>query len=147
MYVLNPYCASHRRLPVITPESVLSNNRFLPAMASWSSQSSYDPYDLSSDDEEYLMHRNVARMTPGQINRTAHLSTAARFYLDSPPESPKTWGQIIPNHYDYHSNPMDISSSFCIPTGGANKRKCTQITPISLMWHLIFSPSHHMVSE
>jgi len=34
MYVLNRYCASHRRLPVITPESVLSNNRFLPAMAS-----------------------------------------------------------------------------------------------------------------
>jgi hypothetical protein len=33
-------------------------------MASGSCQSSFDPYDLSSNDEEYLMPNNVAEMTP-----------------------------------------------------------------------------------
>jgi len=33
------------------------------------------------------------------------------------------------------------------PTGGNNKRKRTQSTPISLMWHETYSLSCHMVSE
>jgi len=36
-------------------------------------------------------------------------------YLDSPPEAPKNWGQISPNLNDYHSDPMEISSTFWLP--------------------------------
>jgi len=54
-------------------------------------------------------------MTPGWRDCAVYLLTAARLYLISPPESPKNWGQIISNLNDYHSNPMVISSTFCIP--------------------------------
>jgi hypothetical protein len=39
----------------------------------------------------------------------------ARLYLSSPPEAPNTWGQSNPNFNDYHSHPMEISSTFWIP--------------------------------
>jgi hypothetical protein len=38
--------------------------------------------------------------------------TAARLYFDSPPVEPKNWGWINPNHNDYHSDPIEISSTF-----------------------------------
>jgi hypothetical protein len=41
--------------------------------------------------------------------------TATRLYFNSPPEAPKNWGQINPNLNDYHSDPMEISSTFWIP--------------------------------
>jgi hypothetical protein len=41
--------------------------------------------------------------------------TATSLYLNSPPEPPKNWGQINPNLNDYHSNPMEISSTLWIP--------------------------------
>jgi hypothetical protein len=41
-------------------------------MASGSEQSSYDPYDSSSDDEEYLILNNVAETTLGKSDRAAH---------------------------------------------------------------------------
>jgi len=84
-------------------------------MASRSGQSSYDPYDLSSDDDEYLMATNVAEKTPGRSDRAARLLPAARLYLNSPPELPQNWGQINPNLNDYHSDPMEISSTFWLP--------------------------------
>jgi len=34
-----------------------------------------------------------------------------------------------------------------VPTGGANRRTCTQSTPISAMWHMTHSLSYHMVLE
>jgi len=64
-YVENEYCAKHRHLPVTKPESILNNNRFPSAMASGSGQSSYDPYDFSSGDEQYLMPNNVAQTVRG----------------------------------------------------------------------------------
>jgi len=84
-------------------------------MASRSGQSSYDPYDLFSDDDEYLMPNNVAETTPGQSDRAALLLTAARLYLNSPPELPQNWGQINPNLIDYHTDRMEISSIFWLP--------------------------------
>jgi len=57
----------------------------------------------------------VAETTPGRSDCTARLLTAARLYLNSPPEAPKNWGQINPNLNDYHSDPMEISSTFWIP--------------------------------
>jgi len=70
---------------------------------------------MSSDDEEYLTPNNVPKTTPGQSDHAARLLTAARPYFDSPPEAPKNWGQINPNLNDYHSDPMEISSTFLIP--------------------------------
>jgi hypothetical protein len=113
--VENEYCAKLRHVPVNKLDTVPSCNLVPSATASGSYQSSFDPYDLSSDDEEYLKPNNVAGTTSERSDRAARLLTAARLYLNSPPEAPKNWGQINPNLNDYHSNPMEISSTFCIP--------------------------------
>jgi len=57
----------------------------------------------------------VSETTPGRSDRAARLLTPARLYLNSPPEAPKNWGQINPNLNDYHSDPMEISSTFWKP--------------------------------
>jgi len=114
-YVENEYCAKHRRVPVNKLETVPSSNLVPSAKASGSYQSSFNPYGLSSDDEEYLTPNNVAEMTHGRSDRAACLLTATRLYLNSPPEAPKNWGQIDPNVNDYHSDPMEISCTFWIP--------------------------------
>jgi len=41
--------------------------------------------------------------------------TAPCLYLNSPSDEPMNWGQIKPNLDDYHSDPMQISSTFWIP--------------------------------
>jgi len=114
-YLDNGYCAKHRRAPVNKLETVPSSNPVPSATASGFYQSSFNPYDLSSDDEEYLTPNNVPEMTPGQSDCAARLLPAARLYLNSPPEAPKNWVQINPNLNDYHSDPMEISSTFWIP--------------------------------
>jgi hypothetical protein len=68
-YVENEYCAKHLRVPINKLQSLLSSNHISSATASRSCQSSVDPYDLSSDDEEYLMPNNVAGTIPGRSNR------------------------------------------------------------------------------
>ena len=60
-YVENEYCAKHRRVPVNKHESLQSSNLIHSATASGSCQSSLDPYDLSSNDDEYLTPNNVAK--------------------------------------------------------------------------------------
>jgi len=82
-------------LPVTKPETILDNNVISSAMASRSGQSSYDPYDVSSDDGEDLMPKTVAKTTPGQSDPAALLLTAGRLYLNSPCELPPNWGQKI----------------------------------------------------
>jgi len=114
-YVENEYCTKHRRLPVIKPETIPNTNLVSSAVASRSGQSSYDPYDLSRNDEEYLMPNTVAEMTPGRSDHAARLLTATRLYLNSPLELPQNWGQINPNLNDYHSDPMKIGSTFWLP--------------------------------
>jgi hypothetical protein len=61
-------------------------------MVSRSGQSSYDPYDLSTNDDEYLMPNNVVETTPGRSDCAAYLVTGTRLYLNSPPELPLNWG-------------------------------------------------------
>ena len=51
-YVENEYCAKHRSAPINSHETVPSTNLVPSATASGSYQSFFDPYDLSSDDEE-----------------------------------------------------------------------------------------------
>jgi len=82
-------------MPVNKLEPVPSSNLVPSAMASESFQSSFDPYDESSDDVEYLTPNNVAETTPGRTDRAARLLTAARLYFNSPPEAPKNWGKSI----------------------------------------------------
>jgi hypothetical protein len=81
-YVENEYYAKHRRLPVTKLETIWDNNLSSFAMASRSGQSSYDPYDLSSDHEEYVMPNNVAETTPRQSSGTSRLLTATRLYFN-----------------------------------------------------------------
>jgi len=114
-YVENKYCAEHRRLPVTNSENIQTNNLSFSAMASKSGQSSYDSYDLCSNDEEYLMPNNVAETTPVRSDRAAPFLTAARLSLNSTPELPQNWGQINPNLNEYHSDPMEISRACWLP--------------------------------
>jgi len=46
-------------------------------MASSSFQSTYDPYDLSSDDEEYLMPNHMAQTIARQSDCTASVRKAS----------------------------------------------------------------------
>jgi hypothetical protein len=51
-YVENEYCAKHRHVTVNKLETVPSSNLVTSATVSGFYQSSFDPYDLSWDDEE-----------------------------------------------------------------------------------------------
>jgi len=84
-------------------------------MAWGSCQSFFDAYDLSSNDEEYLTSNNVGEMTPGRSHCAARQLTTAWRCLNSPPEPLKNWGHIYPNLNDYHSDPIEISSTFWLP--------------------------------
>jgi len=57
----------------------------------------------------------MAETTPGQSDRAARLLTAASLYLNSPPEVPTNWGQDNLHPNDYHSDSMEISSTFWLP--------------------------------
>jgi len=48
----------------------------------------------------------------GCNDRAARLLTAAKLYLISPPDARETWGEINQYLNDYHSDPMDFSSTF-----------------------------------
>jgi len=96
-------------------ETILSSNLVASAMASGSYQSWFDSYISSRDDDEFLMPNNVAETTPGRSDHAARLLTAARLYLNSPPEAPRNWGQFNPNLNDYRCNPMEISRTFWKP--------------------------------
>jgi hypothetical protein len=114
-YVENEYYAKHCHVPVNKLEMVLCVNIFPSATASGYYQSCFVPYDLFSDGEEYLTPTTGAETTPGGSDHAGRISTTARLYLNLPPEVPKNWGEINPNLNDYHSNQMEIRSTFCIP--------------------------------
>jgi len=79
-YVENEYCTKHRCLPVIKPKNIPNTNLISSTMYSRSGQSSFDPYDLSSDDDKYLIPNTVAETTSGQSDRAARLLTATMLY-------------------------------------------------------------------
>jgi hypothetical protein len=105
-YVENEYCTKHRRVSDNKLETVPSSNLVPSATTSGFYKSSFDPYDSSSDNQEYLTPNNVAETTPGRSDRAARLLTAASLYFYSLPEAPKNRGRINPNLTDYHSDPM-----------------------------------------
>jgi len=94
-YVENEYCAKHRCVPVDMHESLQSSNLIPSATASGSCQSSFDPYDLSSDDENDITPNNSAEMTPGRCDRAACPLTAARLYLIHSLKHQRTGGKLI----------------------------------------------------
>jgi len=96
-------------------DSLLSSKIILCATASASCQLSFDPYDSSSNDEEYLPPNNVGETTPECSDHAAHLLAAARLYLNLPPDAPKNWVEIDQNVNNYPSDQMEISSTFWIP--------------------------------
>jgi hypothetical protein len=83
-------------------------------MGAESGQSSFKSYYLSSDDEEYWTHNIVAAMTSEWHNDTPCGLTATRLCLNSLPEAVNNWVQVIPNVDNYHSDPMEISSTLWI---------------------------------
>ena len=111
-YVENEYCAEHQRVPDNKHESFPMSNLIPSETVARSCQSSFDRYDLSRDDEEYITPNNVAETTPGRSDCGTRLSTAPRLHLNSLPEAPKDWGKIDLNLNDYHSDPIAISSTF-----------------------------------
>jgi len=114
-YVENEHCAKHRHLLVTKPKTITNDNLVSSAMASRSGQSSYDTYDLSSDDEEFLLANNVAETTPGRSDSAAYSLTPSRLVLHSAPELRQNWGQVNPNHNHYHSDVNENSSTFWLP--------------------------------
>jgi len=111
----NGFCTQHQCVPVMKPECILSNNLFSSATALVSSQSFFNPYHSSSNNEKCWTPNHVAETTPGQSNRTACLLTGAMLYLHSPPKAPQNWGQIHSYLNGYYSNPTEISSTVWIP--------------------------------
>jgi len=91
-YVDHEYCAKHRCVLVNTPERLLSSNLVPSATASGSCQSSFDLYDWSGDDEEYLTPNNVAETTPGQSDPTSRLLAVANSLFEIPTWSPRELG-------------------------------------------------------
>jgi hypothetical protein len=113
--VENHYCAKHRLLLVKKLDSLPKSNPIPSAMVTGSCQSSCDSYDFSSDDEEWLTLTKVADITLERSDLSACLLTAPRLPLHLPPEAPKNCGQINPNLNIYHSDQMEICSTFWVP--------------------------------
>jgi hypothetical protein len=70
-YVEIEYDMKHVWVLTNKHQSFPGSNYDSSAMASPSCQSPFDPYDLSSDDEEYLIPNNGTEMSPGQSNHAA----------------------------------------------------------------------------
>jgi len=86
-YVENEYCAKHRGVPVIKRESLPSSNLIPYSMVPGSFQSLFNPYDLASNDDEYLTLNDVVETTPRRSDGAAHLITATRLCSNSPPDA------------------------------------------------------------
>ena len=75
-------CAKHQRMSVIQPSNVPASNLFPSAKSSGLGQSCCGPFDLSSDDEEYIMPKSMAGMTPGRRGHAARLVTCGNARFD-----------------------------------------------------------------
>jgi len=145
----NEYCTKHWWMSVIKPDNIQHSIFFPSPKASGFGQSSFDPYELSSNTDGYVMPKCVAAMTPRRSDGTAHWLTDARLYLNSPPKSPKNWGQLNPNVNDYHSNHMEISGTFWLPNVTHWWRQAeethSKYTDLSNVARIIFSIIPHGV--
>jgi hypothetical protein len=113
-YAENEYSAKHQHVPVNKLECLPRSKLIPSATASASFQSSFDPYHLSRDDEEYVIPNNTADTTPGQSDHIARILTATKLYLTLPSEPQMNWVQINLNLNDFHSDPMGIGRTLWI---------------------------------
>jgi len=74
-YAENKYCAKHQPVPGNILESLLSNSLVTVTSPSGCCQRSIEPYDLASNDEEFLTPNNVPGMTHGQCDRAVPVLT------------------------------------------------------------------------
>jgi len=81
----NEEWAKHRRVPVNINENLPMSNLIPSEMVLGSCQSTFDPYVLSCDNGKYVTPNNAAESPPGRSDPAAHLLTAARIHLTSPP--------------------------------------------------------------
>jgi len=102
-------------MAVSKPGTDQQSNFFPSAIIAGFGQSFFDPYDLSTNDDEYLTPTWVAEPTQGRSDHAVCFLAAARLYFTSPPEVPRNLGLVNPNDNDYHSDPMEISSTFGLP--------------------------------
>jgi len=70
-YLQNEYCAKHRHVPVNEHDSLPRSHPIPCETVSGSCQSSFDPYDLSGNDEDYTTPHNVAENPAGRSDRAA----------------------------------------------------------------------------
>jgi hypothetical protein len=100
-------------------------------------------------DQENLTPNNVNETTPRRSDRAVRLLTASRLYLNSLSNATKNWRQINPHLNDYHSDPMENSSSFCIPDitnwWHQQKETCLKYINLSNVSSDIFSIIPHCV--
>jgi hypothetical protein len=113
-YMKSEHCAKHWWELVNELQCVPSGKLVPSEMAFGFCQSSFDPYNLSSNDEEYLTPNNVAETTLGQCNHAAQEFSTTRLYMNSPPNAPWNRGQNNSNLNDYHADPIEISGTFWI---------------------------------
>jgi len=140
-YVENQKCAIHGSLPLIKPKSIPSNNLFSSTMSLTFGQSSYDPYVVSSNDEEYSVINNITEMMPRRSNRIEYLWPTARLSLNSLSEFPQIWGQLNQNLNDYHPDRMENSRTLwkqdisdCWHQQQKMHSKYTDLSNVALNW-------------
>jgi len=64
----------------------MKHNLFSSTMSSGSGESSSDPFDLSSDNDEYSIPKTVMKTMVGERDRAAWLLTVPNLYINSTPE-------------------------------------------------------------
>jgi len=140
-YVEDKYGVKHRWIPVIGPKNLPGSN-FLPSpKASGLGQLCFDPYDLSSDDEEYITPKSVADTTPRQSDWKVCILTAARLYMNSLPEAPNNLGQVnriswwLPLQPNGHER-------YILVTGYHQLVASTRGNPLKVHWSLQCGPQH-----
>jgi hypothetical protein len=88
-------------MSITNPDHDQPSTFFPTGNASGLGQSSFDPYELSSNDDEYLTPKCMTGMPSGRTGHAAHLLTVARLNLNRPPASPKNWGLVNHKVHDY----------------------------------------------
>jgi len=112
--MMNEQCGKHRCFHISKPRCVLSNDLSPSTTASESVQLSVDPYELTINDEDYLMPNDMADMTPRRNHSAAQVLPTARLFMNSPPALPKGLGQVNLGLIDYCSDPVVISNTWWI---------------------------------
>jgi hypothetical protein len=117
--------------------------------------------------QDPVSHPSIHMICPAMMNNTECLTLWLRWHLDEaitlctywpPPGSirihplnnSRTGGKSIQISMINTQTKWSLAVHFgyrTYMTGGVNKRKCTQSTPISPMWRATYSVSYHMVLE